>query len=81
MPCILADEHRGATPARVESADLEPAIHEALLVEQPVGRKENFPVYVADYRGFAAEGCVERTVVDGVVPDLIEPESDVERLE
>ena len=44
VPGVLADQHRGAAPARVECANLESAIDEPFFVEHSVGRKEQLAV-------------------------------------
>ena len=81
MPCVFADEHCSTAPAGVERSDLEVAIDESLFVKQPVGREKNFPVNVPDNGTIAAKRDVERAVVDRVLPDLVEAEPDIHRLE
>jgi hypothetical protein len=38
VPRVFANEHRGASPFRIERANLESAIDETFFVEQSVGR-------------------------------------------
>ena len=79
VPRILADEHRRASPRRVERADLAAALDEPLLVEQAVRRQEHLAMDVANRAARLAERDVHRAVVQLVVPDLVEAERDVER--
>jgi len=81
VPGIFADEHRGPAPIGVESAYLEAAVHESFLVEQAVGREEELSVDVPDDRLAAAprQRHIERTIIEGVVPDLVEPNAHIER--
>ena len=48
VPRILADEHRGASPRRVERANLASALDEPFLVEQTVGRQKHLAMDVSD---------------------------------
>lgn len=81
MPCIFANQHRRASPRCVECANLESAIDKALFIEQPVRRKKNFSMHVADDGLFSSQRYVERTIIDGVVPDFVKSESDIHRRE
>src|SRR5262249_7930723 len=47
MPRVLAHERRGAPHREVEGAHVLPALHEALLVEHPVGREGGLAVACA----------------------------------
>ena len=50
VPGIFAHEDRGASPRRVERADVATALDEALLVEQPVRRQEHLAMDVTHER-------------------------------
>ena len=81
MPRVFANQHRRASPRRVECANLESAIDKALFIEQPVRRKKNFSMHVANDGLIASQRYIERTIIDGVVPDFVKPESDIHRRE
>src|SRR4051812_26065939 len=78
MPGVFADQHASAPKCGVESADLEAPIDEALLVEESVGRKEELAVHVTDYRLFGSQRHIEGTIIEGVVPLLVEPNAHIE---
>jgi len=79
VPGVFADEHRRAAPMRVESAHLEAAIDESFLVEHPVCRQEELPMHVPDNRLIASQRHIERAIIVGVVPHLVEPNAHIER--
>ena len=79
VPGILADEHRGAAPRRVERAHLTTALDESFLVEQAVGGQKHFAVNVADHwTAVGTESDVHGTVVQGALPPFVEPDDDIE---
>jgi len=41
----------------------------------------NLAMHVTNYRLFATQRHIQRTIIDGVVPDLVKAESDIHRLE
>src|SRR2546427_12147443 len=77
MPRVLADQDRGAAPARVERADLPAPLHEALFVEHAVGGEEHLAVDVAHTGLVATERGVEAGVVIAVLEDLVETDRHV----
>jgi len=81
VPRIFANQHRRASPRRVERANLESTIDEALFIEQSVRRKKNFSMHVANDRLFSSQRYIQRTIIDGVVPDFVKSESDIHRRE
>ncbi len=80
MPGVFADQHRRAAPTRVEGAHLEPAIDEPFLVEQTVCRKKQLAVHVPDQRLVASQRYIERAIIEGVVPHLVESNAHIEWL-
>ena len=78
MPRVLADEHRGAAPRRVERTDLVAALDESLLVEQSVRRQERLAVNVQDL-GRASAPHVRQAVVQVAIELLVEPDHGVDR--
>jgi hypothetical protein len=79
VPGVFADEHCRPAPAGVERLHGAAGLDEALLVEDAVGRQEDFAVDVPDAGVRAAERGVERGVVQPVLEDLVEADRDVER--
>src|SRR6185437_551698 len=79
MPRILAHEHCGASPGRIEGAHAAPSFDEPLLVEQTVGRQEHLPVYVPHDRLALTECDIERAVIESVVPDLVKSDDYIDR--
>ena len=78
VPGILTHEHCRAAPGRVERPHLAPSFDEALFVEQAIGRKKYLPVDVMDGRLAGAKRHVHRAIVELVVPDLVEPDDEIE---
>ena len=79
MPGILADKDCGTPPRGVEGADLVTALHETLLVEQPVSRKEGLAMDVQDARCPLAEPHVRCGIVERAAPSFVEPGNHVHR--
>ena len=78
VPGVLAHEHRESSPRCIERADVVAALHEALLVEQPVGGEKVLPVDVANERLVAAQAHPHRAVVQYAVPQLVESDRDLD---
>src|SRR5687768_2731565 len=78
VPSIFTDENRRPAPPRVERLDRATALDEALFVEYPVRRQENLPMHVTDPGVGAAERGVERRIVEPVLEQLVEAETDFE---
>jgi len=80
VPGVLADQHRGATPTRVERADLEAPIDESFFVEHSIGRKEELAVHVPDHRlvSPSTQSHIERAIIESVVPHLVKPDAHIE---
>jgi hypothetical protein len=79
VPGIFTDEHGGTAPAGIKGLNTAAGLDEALLVKDPVSRKENLPMNVADTSIRPAEGGVESGVVEPISMDLVESERYVER--
>jgi len=80
VPRVLADEHRGTAPARVECADLEATVDEPLFIEHSVSWKEELAVDVPDHRliGISTQSHIERAIIESVVPHLVKPNAHIE---
>src|SRR4051794_11861687 len=78
MPSVLAYQHRGAAPRRIEGSYTPSSLDESLLVEQSVCRKKDLAMDVTNARVAVAERHVEGAIVEFVVPDLIEADGHVE---
>ena len=81
VPGVFTNQYSRSAPLRIEGANLEPAIDESFLVEQPVRRQEELPVHVTDDRlsPSPAQRHIERTIIEGVVPHLVKPNAHIER--
>ncbi len=78
MPGVFTDQHRRATPRRIKRANLEAAVDESFLVEHPVCRQEELAMHMADYGLVASQRHIERAIIEGVVPHLVEPNAHIE---
>ena len=79
VPGILADQHRGAAPRRVEGAHVAAGFHEACLVEQAVGGKEVLAMHMPHDCHVAAKRDIHHAVVQRVAPALVEADHHVDR--
>src|SRR5438445_4904 len=78
MPGVFADQHRRASPLGVECSHLESTVDEPFLIEQPVRRQEELAVDMPDEGLFASQRHIERTIIEGVVPHLVEPNAHIQ---
>jgi protein tyrosine phosphatase (PTP) superfamily phosphohydrolase (DUF442 family) len=79
MPGIFTDEDCGPTPGRIERLDTTPGLHEPFLIEDPVGRKKDLSVNVADSGIGPTECGIETGVIQPVSMYLVEAKADVDR--
>src|SRR5687768_17398298 len=80
MPGVLADQDRDLAEAGVHDAHLASAGHEALLVEDPVGREEELAIHPRQASPFRRELQVGRAVVQRAAVALVEAQAHVDRL-
>jgi hypothetical protein len=81
MPRVLAHQHGRAPPRRFEGAHGRAALHEALLVEEPVGGQVVLAVHVPHHRRAVREADREvgHAVEQRVAPPLVEADDHIER--